>query len=77
MLSEHGLQVAPSAYYDHLEKPLTAWGQRDRQLKLNIAGVHPANYGVYGAPEGLADVEPATPGRCGTDRAVHRGAADG
>src|SRR4029077_3967982 len=49
VLSEPGLQVAPSTYYDHLEKPLTARQQRVRQLKLDIARVHAANYGVYGA----------------------------
>jgi putative transposase len=49
VLSEHGLRIAPSTYYDHLDKPPTARQQRDRQLKLDIARVHAANYGVYGA----------------------------
>jgi putative transposase len=49
VLSEPGLQVAPSTYYDHLDKPPTARQQRDRQLKGDIARVHAANYGVYGA----------------------------
>ncbi len=49
VLSEHGLQIAPSTYYDHLDKPATARQQRDDQLKLDIARVHASNYGVYGA----------------------------
>jgi putative transposase len=49
VLSEHGLQVAPSTYYDYLDKPPTARHQRDRQLKLDIARIHAGNYGVYGA----------------------------
>jgi putative transposase len=49
VLCEHGLQIAPSTYYDHLDKPATGRQQRDEQLKLDIAWVHAANYGVYGA----------------------------
>ncbi len=49
VLSEHGLQIAPSTYYDNLDKPATARQQRDAQLKLDISRVHTSNYGVYGA----------------------------
>ena len=49
VLSEHGLKIAPSTYYDHLDKPATARAQRDEQLKLDIARVDASNFGVYGA----------------------------
>ena len=56
VLSEHGLSIAPSTYYDHRER----LGQvprrrqvRDDRLGAEVVRVHAAHYGVYGA------------GRCG------------
>ncbi len=49
VLTEHGLQIAPSTYYDNLDKVPSTRQQRDAQLKLDISRVHAANYGVYGA----------------------------
>lgn len=49
VLTEHGLKVAPSTYYDNLDKPPTARDRRDAQLRLDITRVHEQNYGVYGA----------------------------
>ena len=49
VLSEHGLQVAPSTYYEHVGKAPTARDQRDEFLVKEIRRVHAANYGVYGA----------------------------
>jgi len=49
VLTEHGLQIAPSTYYERLDKPATARQQRDARLMLDIARVHTSNYGVYGA----------------------------
>ena len=49
VLTEHGLQVAPSTYYDHLGKAPTARQQRDEFLLGQIRRVHADNYAVYGA----------------------------
>ena len=49
VLSEHGLKIAPSTYYEHLDKPATARAQRDEVLLHQIRRVHAENYGVYGA----------------------------
>ncbi len=51
MLTEHGLPVAPSTYYDHVGKAPTAREQRDVLLLGQIRRVHAANCGVYGARE--------------------------
>jgi len=42
------LQVAPSSYYAAKVRPPSARALRDAQLKLDIARVHAANFGVYG-----------------------------
>jgi len=52
VLTEHGLPVAPSTYYDHLERLERTPSRRqvrDEQLQAEIARVHAAHYGVYGA----------------------------
>jgi putative transposase len=49
VLSEHGLQVAPSTYYEHLGKAPTARQQRDAYVLGEVRRVHAENYGVYGA----------------------------
>jgi putative transposase len=49
VLSEHGLQVAPSTYYEHAGKVPTARERRDEYLLTEIRRVHAANYAVYGA----------------------------
>ena len=49
VLTEHGLQVAPSTYYEHAGKALTARERRDAYLLGEIRRVHIANYSVYGA----------------------------
>jgi putative transposase len=49
VLTEHGLPVAPSTYYDHLGKIPTARQQRDAYLLNEVRRVHAANYSVYGA----------------------------
>jgi putative transposase len=49
VLSEHGLQIAPSTYYEHLDKSPTASQKRDEYLLGEIRRVHADNYGVYGA----------------------------
>ena len=49
VLTEHGLKVAPSTYYEHVGKRPTARDQRDEFLLERIRRVHAVNYGVYGA----------------------------
>ena len=49
VLTEHGLKVAPSTYYEHVGKGVTARQQREEFLLEQIRRVHAANYGVYGA----------------------------
>jgi len=49
VLTEHGLPVAPSTYYDHVTKPPSDRDRRDALLVNEITRVHTANYGVYGA----------------------------
>ena len=49
VLSEHGLPIAPSTYYEHVSRPATAREHRDALLLNEIRRVHADNYGVYGA----------------------------
>ncbi len=49
VLTEHGLQVAPSTYYDHVGKAPTARQRRDDYLLGQVRRVHAAHYSVYGA----------------------------
>jgi putative transposase len=49
VLSEHGLPIAPSTYYDHLGRRTSRRELRDEQLEAAITRVHAAHYGVYGA----------------------------
>ncbi len=49
VLSEHGLPIAPSTYYEHVSKGPTGRDRRDAMLINEIRRVHAVNYGVYGA----------------------------
>ena len=49
VLSEHGLPIAPSTYYAHVNRAATAREYRDALLLNEIRRVHASNYGVYGA----------------------------
>jgi putative transposase len=48
-LVELGVQIAPSTYYEHVDRQPTPREVRDAVLKGHIERVHAANYGVYGA----------------------------
>jgi putative transposase len=48
VLCEHGITIAPSTYYDAKARPASKRAVRDAELKVHIARVHAANYGVYG-----------------------------
>jgi putative transposase len=49
VLSEHGLPIAPSTYYEHLRREPTLCEQRDEALLVEIRRVYRDNYSVYGA----------------------------
>src|SRR5688500_19291907 len=51
VLTEHGVPIAPSTYYDAVRRArhITAEDLREEKLMLAIARVHHENYGVYGA----------------------------
>ncbi|WP_333890862.1 IS3 family transposase [Mycolicibacterium gadium] len=48
-LTELGVPIAPSIYYDQVNREPSRRQVRDEDLKAQIARVHAANYGVYGA----------------------------
>lgn len=48
VLSEHGVKIAPSTYYEWRDKLPTARDERDAVLLEHIRRVHAANFGVYG-----------------------------
>jgi putative transposase len=48
-LSELGVPIAPSTFYEHVDRAPSRRQMRDETLKAQIARVHDANYGVYGA----------------------------
>src|SRR5918993_1764054 len=48
VLSEHGAKIAPSTYYDAAARRPSRRALRDADLKVAIARVHEANYGVSG-----------------------------
>jgi putative transposase len=43
------LPIAPSTYHEARSRPPSARALRDEALKTEIARVHAANFGVYGA----------------------------
>jgi putative transposase len=52
VLTEHGIKIAPSTYYEHarrLQEGPSPRERRDEFLKGEIARVHKANLSVYGA----------------------------
>lgn len=49
VLSEHGVQIAPSTYYEWRDKLPSKREQRDEALLVEIRRVHEAHFGVYGA----------------------------
>ncbi len=49
VLTEHGLPVAPSTYYEHVAKAPAGHDYRDAMLINEVRRVHAANYGVYRA----------------------------
>jgi putative transposase len=48
-LVQLGVQIAPSTYYDQVNREPSRREVRDDELKEHITRIHAANYGVYGA----------------------------
>jgi putative transposase len=48
-LVELGVQIAPSTYYEHVDREPSVREVRHEALKPQIERIHAANYGVYGA----------------------------
>ncbi|MDT7739904.1 MAG: putative transposase, partial [Mycobacterium sp.] len=48
-LTELGVPIAPSTYYDQVNREPSRREVRDEALKPEIVRIHTANYGVYGA----------------------------
>ena len=43
------MPIAPSTYYEHIDREPSKRTVRDDELKVHIQRIHAANYGVYGA----------------------------
>ena len=56
MLTEFGVQIAPSTYYAALTRPKSAREIRDEELKREIQRVYDENY--KGPPEDMVGVAP-------------------
>jgi putative transposase len=48
-LAQLGVQIAPSTYYEQVNRSPSRREIRDGELKAQIERIHGANYGVYGA----------------------------
>ena len=48
-LAELGVQIAPSTYYEYIDRQPSRRQVRDQRLKADIERIHGENYGVYGA----------------------------
>jgi putative transposase len=48
-LTALGVPIAPSTYYDQVNREPSRRQLRDEELKAHIRRIHTANYGVYGA----------------------------
>jgi len=49
VLTEHGLPIAPSTYYEHVNREPSARERSDALLLNEIRRIHRDNYSVYGA----------------------------
>ena len=80
MLAEHGVGIAPCAYYAAKGRPPSARARRDGFLCDVIARVHRDNYDAYGAVkvwEHLNEVEAIPVARCTTERLMGRPGLEG
>ena len=74
VLSEHGVPIAPSTYYEHVKRGPTGRDHRDAMLINEIRRVHASNYGVYGARKVWLTLnrEGIPVARCTVERLMHQ-----
>ena len=79
VLTEHGLPIAPSTYYEHVQHTPSARQRRDAELLVEIARVHRDNYGVYGARKVWLTLnrEGITVARCTVERLMRAAGLQG
>ena len=72
------MPIAPSTYYDHINRQPSRRQVRDETLKAQIARVHAENYGVYGARKVwlVLNREGITVARCTVERLMAELAPD-
>ena len=58
VLTEHGLPIAPSTYYDAVSRAPSPRACGDEQLKAAIGRVHAGQLRRLRGPQGLAAAEP-------------------
>ena len=70
MLTDFGMQIAPSTYYAAITRPPSARAVRDEQLKKDVTRVYEENYSVYGAEKvwWALNREGIAVGRCRVER---------
>jgi putative transposase len=70
VLTEHGVTIAPSTYYEHVSRVPSARHCRDQALTAEIIRVHANNFGVYGARKVWLQLnrEGVTVARCTVER---------
>ena len=68
------MPIAPSTYYDHLDRRPSAREVRDTELEAQVARVHAAHYGVYGARKVWLQLnrEGVEVARCTVERLMRR-----
>jgi putative transposase len=74
VLTEFGLQIAPSTYYAALTRPPSARAVRDEELKEMIGKIYQENYAVYGARKVWWQLrrDGVAVGRCRVERLMRR-----
>ena len=82
VLSAHGVKIAPSGYYAHLKRPLSARAVRDQAVLARIRTVHgdpEIGRGLYGVRKVVAQLvrEGGVAGLPVSRRKVERGESPG
>jgi putative transposase len=74
VLTEFGVQIAPSTYYAALSRPKSARQERDEELMKEIKRVYDENYQVYGADKiwHALNREGIRVGRCRVERLMRQ-----
>ncbi|MDE1675529.1 IS3 family transposase [Nocardia gipuzkoensis] len=73
-LTELGVKIAPSTYYEHCRPVASRRARREEELEAEIVRVHGENYGVYGARKVWLQLnrEGITVARCTVERLMRR-----